>query len=344
MPVESAPEAASALQQGQALIPVGIGGFGLGLPEWEVDNEYFTRFVDTSDEWIQQRTGIRTRRWIRDGEKPSDLFVAAGQEALETAGVAPEDVDMVIAGTVSGDYTVPATACIIQDRLGCRNAGAFDLNAACTGFVYALSLGRNFVATGQCRRVLVMGGEALSRISDIYDRNSCVLFGDGAGAALLQPHEECGQGLIEDITLGADGRGYHFIMRPKGGGIEPVTPEILAEGTHLLRMKGREVYRFTVQQMTELMAWALEGVELDEVGVIVPHQMNKRILETCCEKLGLPLERVYINIARVGNTSAGTVPICLAELQRAGRLEAGKLVVLAAFGAGLTWGAARIRW
>ena len=326
-------------------LPVGIAGLGHAVPDRVLDNDWFTQFIDTSDEWIRQRTGIVERRWLSEDETTSDLFIRAGQMALDRAGVKPEEVDLIVVGTVSGDYLAcPASACIVQDKLGCTNAAAFDLAAACTGFLYSLQVARQFIMTGTHKNVLVIGGEGLSRLLDMNDRNSVVIFADGAGAAVLQPHETCQQGLIEDITLGADGAGYHFIIRPKGGAKEPVTPEILAEGTHLLCMKGREVYRFAVDRMSELMAWAMEGQDVEDVGWVFPHQMNRRILETASGKLNIPNEKVYINIHRFGNTSAGTVPICLSEAYGNGELEKGKLQILAAFGAGLTWGAARVRW
>lgn len=325
-------------------IPVGIAGVGAYVPERVVDNQYFTRFVETSDEWIQQRTGIVERRWLRPDQRPSDMFVAAGRQALERAGLAPAEVDLIVLATVSADYLCPSQACVVQERLGCTKAAAFDIAAACAGFVYAMAIGAQFVASGAYRNVLVLGGEALSRISDVYDRNSAVLFGDGAGAALLQPHEQCRQGLIEALKLGADGSGYHYIIRQKGGGKEPLTPEVLTEGTHLLRMKGREVYRFAVAQMESLISWAMAGQDPAELGLVIPHQMNKRILETATEKLHVPPEKVYINIERLGNTSAASCAIGLSEAWEKGLLAPGKLVVLAAFGAGLVWAGARLRW
>ncbi|MDP7062487.1 MAG: beta-ketoacyl-ACP synthase III [Planctomycetota bacterium] len=328
-----------------SLIDVGIAGYGCAIPERSVDNHYFTRFFETSDEWIVQRTGIQARRWLKDDEKPSDLFTTASERCLENAGVTAKDVDLIILATVSGDHLgVPATACIVQENLGAKDAPAFDIQAACTGFLYALSVGRQFVATGAYKNVLVIGGEGLSRIIDIYDRGTSIIFGDGAGAVLLQPHATCQQGLIEDITLGADGAGAQFITRPRGGAMEQITPDILSEGTHQLRMKGREVYRFAVARMTELMAWAMEGQDPEELSIVVPHQVNKRILETATAKLDLPPEKVYINIDKYGNSSAGSVPVALCECLDGGKIEKGKLVVMAAFGAGLTWGGARLRW
>ena len=329
----------------RSLVPVGIAGLGFSVPDRVVTNDYFTRFVETSDEWIQSRTGIRERRWLAEGERPSDLFTRAGRAALEDAGLAPEEVDLIIVATVSGDFQgTPSSACVVQRELGCVNAAAFDLSAACAGFVYGLNVASQFISAGTYRNVLMIGGEGLSRISDIYDRNSVILFADGAGAALLQPHATCQQGLIEDLTLGADGEGWHYIIRPRGGGAEPVTPDILAEGTHQLRMKGREVYRFAVEKMTSLIAWALEGQDLDDLAVVIPHQVNARILETATSKLGIPSEKVFVNIDRYGNTSSGSCPIALCEAREAGLLVKDKLVVMAAFGAGLVWGGARIRW
>lgn len=325
-------------------ISVGIAGLGAALPELAIPNAYFEQFVDTSDEWIQQRTGIASRRWLREGEEPAELYTAAAQRALDDAGVAPAEVDLIILGTISPDYILPSSACLIQERLGATKAAAFDLTAACTGFLYALMVGQQFVATGTYRNVLVIGAEALSRIVDMNDRGSCILFGDGAGAVLLQPHAECGQGLILKSKIGSDGGGYDYIWRPRGGALEPMSREILAEGTHLLRVRGREVYRFAVDKMTSLIEWALEGYPREELGLVVPHQVNARILETARKNLGLPDEKLFINIERYGNTSAASVPLALEEARSLGLVESGKLVAMCAFGAGLTWGGALVRW
>jgi 3-oxoacyl-[acyl-carrier-protein] synthase III len=326
-------------------IPVGIASIGHHVPERVLTNDWFAQFIETSDEWVQQRTGIIERRWLDEGETTSDIFVEASKKAMQRAGVTAEEIDLIVCGTISGDYlSLPATACIVQDKLGCKNAWAFDLSAACTGFIYCLQVGRQFIQAGTHKNVLVLGGEGLSRLLDKHDRNSVVIFADGGGAAVLQPFDTCQQGLIDDILVGSDGSGAELIIRPKGGAKEPITPEILAEGTHLIRMKGREVYRFAVERMTYLMEWAMKDQNLDELGWVFPHQMNRRILETASGKLDIPKEKVYINIQRFGNTSAGTVPICLGEAWEKGLLESGKLQILAAFGAGLTWGAARVRW
>lgn len=324
---------------------VGIAGLGYAIPERRVDNNYFTRFVETSDEWVVQRTGIKERRWLEDHRKPSDLFTDAAAAAITDSGLSAEDIDLIVLCTVSGDQQgIPASACIVQENLGCKNAGAFDIQAACAGFVYGLSIGSQFIKAGTYKNVLVIGGEALSRISDIYDRNSVIIFSDGAGAAVLQPHSVCQQGLIEDLTLGADGSGAQFISRPRGGGSEPITPEILAEGTHLIRLEGRAVYRFAVSRMVKLMKWGMQDQNPDDLCLMVPHQVNRRILEKAMEMLDIDENKMFINIDFYGNTSAGSVPIALTEARDQGRLEKGKLIVLAAFGSGLTWGGARIRW
>ena len=326
-------------------IPVGIAGLGYAIPERRVDNNYFTRFVETSDEWIVQRTGIKERRWLEENRKPSDLFTEAARMALKDAEITAEEVDLIILCTVSGDQQgIPATACIVQENLGCSRAAAFDMQAACAGFVYGLSVGSQFLKSGEYKNILVIGGEALSRIADIYDRNSVVIFADGAGAAVLQNHNDCNQGLIEDLTLGADGAGAQYITRPKGGAANPITPDILAEGSHLIRMEGRKVYRFAVSRMIKLMRWGMEGQNPDDLGLMVPHQVNRRILEKAMEMLNITEDKMFINIDHYGNTSAGSVPIALCEAREQGRLESGKLIVLAAFGSGLTWGGARIRW
>ncbi len=325
-------------------VPVGIASVGHFVPDRVIGNDHFAGYLDTSDEWIRQRSGIQQRRWLEDGQTTSDMFIAAGRQALERAGLDPSEVDLIVCGTVSGDYLFPATACVVQDALGCSRAGAFDVSAACPGFLFALSTGAQFVGSGTYQNVLVIGGEALSRITDHNDRSSVVLFGDGAGAALLQPHEVCQQGLIEDLLLGTDGSGAELIIRPHGGAKAPTTAESLADGTHLLRMKGREVYRFAVEKMTHIMEWAMEGQNPLELGWVVPHQVNARILETATERLAIPREKVVVNIDRLGNTSAASIPIILSELWEQKKLEEGKFLVLATFGAGLTWAGARVRW
>ena len=325
-------------------IRVGIAGTGSYVPERVVPNSYFEQLVDTSDEWIVQRTGIQERRYAADDQATSDLAVLAGQRALDAAGVRAEDIDLVVLGTLTPDYLLPSTACLVQDRLGATNAGAFDCNAACTGFLTALHTGEAFVASGRARRVLVIGAEKLTSFVDFTDRTSCIIFGDAGGAAVLTPLDECGQGEILRTVLGADGKGYDFIHMPGGGSRKPPTHETVEKGEHFIRMRGRDVFRFAVTYMGEMVEKMIEGYSTDEVSIVVPHQVNKRIIEAALERIDIPREKVVVNIEKYGNSSAATVPLALDEAVRAGRVEKGKLVVLVAFGAGLTWGGTLIRW
>lgn len=325
-------------------IRVGIAGTGSYMPERVVPNTWFEGFLDTTDEWIVQRTGIQNRRFAAPEQATSDLAVIAGKRALESAGLAPEDLDLVIVGTLTPDYLLPSTACLVQDRLGAKRAGAFDCNAACTGFLTALHTAEAFVAAGRARRVLAIGAETLSRFVDLKERSSCVLFGDGAGAVVVAPWEDCRRGEILKTTLGADGSGYDFIHMVGGGAKLPPTHASIEAGHHFIRLKGREVFRFAVTYMSDLIADLLRDTSPDELGLIVPHQVNKRIIDAALERLGMSYDRVMINIQDYANTSAATVPVALDEALRAGRIESGKLVVLVAFGAGLTWGGTLIRW
>jgi 3-oxoacyl-[acyl-carrier-protein] synthase-3 len=325
-------------------IPVGIAGTGSYVPERVVPNAFFEKLVDTSDEWIVQRTGIEERRFAAPDQATSDLSLEASKRALEAAGVKPEELDLIVLGTLTPDYLLPSTACLVQDRLGATNAGAFDVNAACTGFLTALHTGEAFIAAGRARRVLVIGAEKLTSFVDFTDRTSCIIFGDAAGAAVLTPLDECGQGEILRTTLGADGKGYDFIHMPGGGSRKPPTAETLANGDHFIRMRGRDVFRFAVTYMGEMVREMIEGYSPDDVSLVVPHQVNKRIIEAALERLEIPPEKVVVNIEKYGNSSAATVPLALDEALRAGRIEKGKLVVLVAFGAGLTWGGSLIRW
>jgi len=322
----------------------GIAGTGSYLPERVVDNAFYEGILDTNDEWIQQRTGIAQRRHVADGEENSHMCVKAAKQALEAAGIEAAELDLIIVATISGDYQMPATACLVQHALGATNAGAFDVQAACSGFVTALSVGEAFVSSGRFDRVLIIGAEALSRFLDFEDRGSAILFGDGAGAAVLTPHSECKRGEIIKTTLGADGEGWDHIWIPSGGTKRPASLESVAEREHFIRVNGREVYRFAVKRMGEVIGEMMEGYEQSEIGLIVPHQVNQRIIDAAVERHNIPAEKVMVNINKYGNTSAASVPIALHEAIETGRMEDGKLVVLAAFGAGLTWAGALLRW
>ena len=324
--------------------PVGIAGTGMCVPDRVVTNHEFEASLDTSDEWIVQRTGIRQRHYVADGETTADLSERAARQALEESGLAPGDIDLVVTGTLTPDFMLPSTSCLLQDRLGLENAGAFDVAAACTGFLSAMSVGEAFISAGRAKRVLCIGAEVLSRYLDMQDRGSCILFGDGAGAAILTPHEECKQGEILKTTLGSDGSGYKFIHMKGGGSALPPTHETVDNGDHFIRLHGREVYRFAVTKMAELMNEITEGYDPSEVSLVVPHQVNARIIQAALERVGWPEDKVIINIDTYGNTSAATVPIALHEAVKQDRIEKGKLVVFVAFGAGLTWGASLVRW
>ncbi len=325
-------------------IRVGIAGTGSYVPERAVPNAYFEEFLDTSDEWIVQRTGIRERRFAGEDEATSDLCVEAARRALEDAGIRAEDLDLIVVGTLTPDYPLPSTACLVQDRLGAKNAGAFDVAAACTGFLTAFSTGEAFVAAGRARRVLVLGAETLSRFVDYTDRSSAIIFGDAAGAAVLTPHDECGQGEVLKTHLGADGSGYDYIHIPGGGSKIPPTQESVENRDHFIKMRGRDVFRFAVTYMGDMIERMLDGYDRDELTLIVPHQVNRRIIDAALDRLEMTDEKVMVNIHKYGNTSAGTVPVAFDEARREGRVEKGKLVVMVAFGAGLTWGGALLRW
>lgn len=326
-------------------IRVGIAGTGSYVPERVVPNSWFAEQIDTSHEWIVQRTGIERRRFVAPDQATSDLCIAAARRALEASNTNAEDIDLVVVATVSPDHNLPATAVLVQKALGARKAGAFDVVAACTGFLTALGTAEAFVAAGRARCVLAIGAESLSRHLDIKDRTSCILFGDGAGAAIVKPLDACGgQGEILRATLGADGDGYEFIHMVAGGSRKPATHATVDALEHSIRVQGREVYRFAVQQMTDCIQEMMEGHTYDEVCLVVPHQVNRRIIDASLERLGWTDEKVMVNIQEYGNTSAASVPIALDEAVRAGRAVKGKLVVLVAFGAGLTWGGTLIRW
>ena len=327
------------------LIPAGIAGIGHWVPDQVITNEWFTHYLDTSDEWITKRTGISERRWLTDDQVPTDMFKGASEMAIKDTGIEANDIDMIVVGSVSGDYTAPSAACILQDRLGITNdCGAFDVAAACSGFMYALAVATQFIETGKYKNVLVVGGDAMSRMINKEDRSTAVLFGDASGAVVLQPHSVCKRGLIEDITIGAQGAGAHFIIRKRGGGADPISHEILDEKSHLIHMDGRPVYRFAASKMIWLLDWAMQGQDPNKLGWMIPHQMNRRILEQATAHLGIPPHKVLHNIAKYGNTSSASVPLLLSEGYHKGLFEKDKYLVLGAFGAGLTWSGARIVW
>jgi len=324
--------------------PVGIVGVGMYVPPRVITNKEFEKILDTSDEWIVSRTGIRERRRASQEISTSDLCMEAAVMALEDAGVSAGEVDLIIVGTVTPDYLFPATASIVQKRLGATKAAAFDLEAGCTGFVYGLTVGQQFIAAGMYKTVLVIGAEILSRILNWADRSTCVLFGDGAGAVVLQAVPE-GFGILSS-TLGSDGDLEETLIQPAGGVKIPASLESIHQGLHTIHMRGSEVFKFAVKVMGEAAVEAIEkaGLTKDQIDFLIPHQANNRIVEAALKRLDLPWEKVYVNLDRYGNMSAASVPVALYEALREGKIKRGDIVVLVAFGAGLTWAASVIRW
>ena len=322
-----------------------ITALGMHVPEKRVTNDDLAKIVETSDEWIQERSGIAERRMVEAGEANSDLSVKAIQAAFRNREFRPEEIDLIIVATVTPDMMFPSTACIIQDKIGATNAWSFDLSGACSGFLYAVATGAQFVENGTCRKVLVVGADVMSSILNFEDRSTCVLFGDGAGAVLLEPSQDDHYGIL-DCLLRSDGSGGKYLYMPGGGSLHPTTHETVDEKMHSVHQEGRNVFKFAVKLITEVSAEILQrnGYRPDDVALYVPHQANVRIIRASVEKLGLPLERAVINIDRYANTTAATIPIGLAEAHQQGRLKKGDLVLLASFGAGFTWGSILLRW
>ena len=320
-----------------------VTGTGRSLPERVMTNHDLEKIVDTSDEWIASRTGIRERRIADEKEKLSDFAVAASKQALDAAGLTPSDLDLILCATVTPDWHLPATACFIQARLGAK-CPAFDLQAGCSGFMYALAVGDAFVRSASMKRVLVIGGEVLSKYINWQDRATCVIFADGAGAVVLDAHE--GDAGVLQVRMHADGTMAEFISIPGGGTEFPPSHAMIDRGQHLIHMKGNETFKIAIRSLTDVCKQVLdaEGLTPADVDLFVPHQANKRIIDAVGDRLGIGADRTLVNIDRTGNTSAGSIPIALDEAVRTGRVKAGDLVMLAAFGAGLTWAGALVRW
>jgi 3-oxoacyl-[acyl-carrier-protein] synthase-3 len=323
---------------------VSITGVGSYVPERVLTNADLERMVDTSDEWITTRTGIRERRIAAPHETTSDMAVAAGRKALERAGVTAEQIDLIIVATITPDMPFPSTACLVQQKLGASRAAAFDIEAACSGFVYALDIASHFVASHTYETVLVIGAEKMSSVVDWTDRNTCVLFGDGAGAAVLQNRPNA-HGLLT-TCLGSDGSKAGLLELPGGGSACPPTAESVANRMHYLRMDGKQTFKNAVNAMVSAAHDALErcGLTIERIRCIIPHQANQRIITAVSEQLGAAEGQVFVNVDRFGNTSAASVAIALDEAATAGRIQRGDLVLMVVFGAGLTWGAAIIEW
>jgi len=322
-----------------------VTGLGIAVPDRVVTNADFERTLDTTDEWIVERTGIRERRIAGPETSLASLCETASRQALAGAGVAPESVDAIVLGTVSPDRRLPSTACDLQARLGATNALAFDIVAACPGFVYALTIAESLIASGQASTVLALGAEKLSTITDVTDRSTAILFGDGAGAAVVQPAGADGRGVLSSV-LGSDGNLADLLYIPGGGSNDPVSQKVVDERSHFIRMAGREVFKSAVLAMARAcdQALARAGVSAEELDLLVPHQANIRIIEATAKHAGVPMSKVMVNVDRYGNTSAASIPLALAQAVEEGRLKPGMLIMLVTFGAGFTWGATVLRW
>jgi 3-oxoacyl-[acyl-carrier-protein] synthase-3 len=321
-----------------------VVGMGAYAPKRILTNADLEKMVETSDEWIVQRTGIRERHIADESEATSDLAVKAAQQALERAGAEPEEVDFIVVGTTTGDMMFPTTANLVQHQLGCRNVGSVDVYAACSGSIYSLSVGAQYIETGKYRTVLCIGAECLSRITDFTDRGTCILLADAAGAAVLRAGD--GQSGILDTDLYSDGRYWELLYQPAGGSRNPATRETVDRRMHYAKMKGNEVFKVAVRMFGECAERILtrNGFTADDLALFVPHQANLRIIEAAVKRLRLPMDRVLVNVDRYGNTGAASVYVALEEAWATGRLKRGDLVLLAAFGGGFTWGAALLRW
>ncbi len=322
-----------------------IHAVGTYVPERIVTNDDLSLNLDTSDEWISTRTGIRERRIASDAEAASDLGAGAARRALKAAAVSPDQLDLIITASLSPDMLFPATASLISGLIGAGAAAAFDLSAACTGFIYALAVGESFIVSGRAEKVLVIGADAVSKMIDWSDRGTAVLFGDAAGAVLLGPAAEGEEGII-GFDLGNDPAGAGELSLPAGGSRLPASEETVAGGQHFLRMNGPEVFRFATRIVAASSRRVVEqhGLRMEDIDIFIPHQANIRIIDAAARKLRIAPEKVFSNIERYGNTSCASIPLCLDEAERQGRLKRGDLVLMTGFGAGLSWGSCIVRW
>ena len=322
-----------------------ITGLGTAVPTRVVTNADFEKYLDTSDQWIVERTGIRERRIAGPGETLSGLCREASERAMAQAGISADRLDAIVLGTISPDRRLPAMACDLQALLGARRAFAFDIAAACPGWIYALAIAEGLIASGRAGNILALGAEKLSSVTDWNDRSTAVLFGDGAGAALVQPAETDGRGILS-IVLGSDGDLADLLYIPAGGSTEPVSTKVVEERTHFIRMAGREVFKAAVLAMARACdeALAKAGVTAEEIDLLVPHQANLRIIEATAKHAHVPMSKVMVNVDRFGNTSSASIPLAIVQALEEGRIGPGSLLLVVTFGAGFTWGSAVIRW
>ncbi len=322
-----------------------MSGIGSSVPEKKLTNEDLTHIVETNDEWILSRTGIKERRVAGENVQVSDLAVEASQKALKEAGLEPGDIDLIVVATLSSEMVSPATACLVQQKLGCRPIPAFDVNAACSGFLYGLEIGKSMMESGKYSHALVIGVEKLTSFTDYEDRGTCILFGDGAGAAVLSIVDEPGYGVL-GCRLGADGKNAPLIHIPAGGSAVPASEESIKNRGHYLKMNGKEVFKLAVRAMGNAGLSILEehGVDPSELKCLIPHQANIRIIDALSRSLDIPMDTIFVNIQKYGNTSAASIPIALDEAKIERNFQKGDHILLVAFGAGLTWAASVIRW
>jgi 3-oxoacyl-[acyl-carrier-protein] synthase-3 len=330
--------------KGSLLVRSRIVSVGTYVPQQVLSNIDLEGMVDTSDEWITERTGIKERRIAGEGQATSDLAYEASRIALERAGYGAGDIDMIIVATISGDMPFPSTACFLQNRLGASHAVGFDINATCSGFLYALYIADGFIRSGMQRRILVVGAEVLSKFTDWKDRTTCILFGDGAGAAIVEATSE-DRGILS-MSINSDGSMWELIHIPGGGSRNPSSPETLKNDMHFIRMKGNETFKVAVRTLEDVAVKTLDenGINPSQLSLLVPHQANLRIIQATADRLNLPMEKVFVNLERYGNTSAASIPIALDEALKNGRIRDGDYILLEAFGGGLTWASALIKW
>jgi 3-oxoacyl-[acyl-carrier-protein] synthase-3 len=315
------------------------------LPERRLSNKDLEKIVETSDQWIFERTGIRERRIAEKGQATSDLGAVAGKRLCESRGLDPAELDLIIVATVTPDMFFPSSACLVQTKIGAKKAWGFDLSGACSGFIYALATGAQFVATGAHKKVLIIGADVMTSIIDFQDRATCVLFGDGAGAVLLEPAEEGERGII-DFILRSDGNGGQYLYMPGGGSLNPSSTETVQNKMHYVHQDGRSVFKFAVRGMADISLEILEkhGLSAEDLKLYIPHQANLRIIKAAVEKMALKDSQVAVNIDRYANTTAGTIPICLSEAAESKQIRRNDLILMASFGAGFTWGSLLLRW
>jgi 3-oxoacyl-[acyl-carrier-protein] synthase III len=322
---------------------VGITGIGMYVPKKVLTNQELEKMVETSDDWITTRTGIKCRRIAQPGTASSDLAVRAGKKALESANLKPDEIDLIIVATITPDMPFPSTACFVQSKLGAKNAACFDIGAACSGFIYGLVTAKNFIDSKMYKNALVIGVEVLSSVTDYTDRNTCVLFGDGAGAAVLQPVKSGG---ILSHYIGSDGDLANLLYLPGGGSKNPANNDTVKNRMHYIKMSGSEVFKSAVRLMADAATHAVCDAKLGckDISLLIPHQANMRIIHSVRQRIGLPEEKVYLNVAKYGNVSAASTIIALCEAVEEKRIKKGDIVVLVAFGAGFTWGSVVIKW